>query len=155
MGYIDKIIAMMNQGSLESEKTEEEVTKKSEVIVSDEPILNQIQPVTTKEGKNEIPLIESDIKTEVMACDGEKAYLASMDDGSEKAQSDEKTENMKKKNKWWKKQTVHVMKINADRSLKKSVRILNPSLLMIVQEKNYLTTQKMVSEVYLVLEERG
>ncbi|KAJ4888763.1 Uncharacterized protein Rs2_28511 [Raphanus sativus] len=62
---------------------------------------------------------------------------------------------MKKKNKWWKKQTVHVVKINADGYLKKSVRILNPSLLMTVPEKNYLTTQRMVSEVHLVLEEKG
>uniref|UniRef100_M4E2B2 Pentatricopeptide repeat-containing protein n=1 Tax=Brassica campestris TaxID=3711 RepID=M4E2B2_BRACM len=91
MGCIDRIIAMMDRGSLESEKTKEEVTKKSEVIVSDEPTLNMIQPVTTKEGKNEIPLIKSDMKTEVMACDGEDAPLASL--------SDEKTDNTRKKKK--------------------------------------------------------
>ncbi|KAG2331914.1 hypothetical protein Bca52824_003094 [Brassica carinata] len=69
MGCIDGIIGMMDRGSFESEKTKEEVTRKSEVIVSDEPTLNIIQPVTTKEVKNEIPPIKSDMKTEVMACD--------------------------------------------------------------------------------------
>ncbi|CAN7076270.1 unnamed protein product [Brassica oleracea var. botrytis] len=88
-----------------------------------------IQPVTTKEGKNEIPLIKSDMKTEVMACDGEDAPFASI--------SDEKTENIRKKKKRWKKrsmeaqnrlkgtQTVYPVKINVDGSLKKSKWILN------------------------------
>ncbi|KAL0876714.1 hypothetical protein Bca101_026419 [Brassica carinata] len=79
MGCIDRIITIMDRGSLGNEKTKEEVTKKSEVILSDELILNQIQPVTTDEGKNEIPLIESDMETEVMACDGEEAPLTSME----------------------------------------------------------------------------
>ena len=144
MGCIDRIIAMMDRGSLESEKIKEEVTKKSEVIVSDEPTLNMIQPVTTKEGKNEIPLIKSDMKTEVMACDGEDAPLASI--------SDEKTDNMRKKKKRWKKrsmeaqnrlkgtQTVYPVKINVDGSLKKSKWILNNCLLMTVVSAKEDTT---------------
>ncbi|KAF2532292.1 hypothetical protein F2Q70_00029307 [Brassica cretica] len=120
-----------------------------------------IQPVTTKEGNNEIPLIKSDMKTEVMACDGEDAPLASI--------SDEKTDNMRKKKKWWKKRsmeaqnrlkgtkTVYPVKINVDGSLKKSKWILNNCLLMTVSKKNYLITQRMVSEtvVDLVLKEKG
>ncbi|KAH0936389.1 hypothetical protein HID58_013506 [Brassica napus] len=86
---------MMDRGSLESEKAKEEVTKKSEVIVSYEPILNMIQPVITKEGKNEIPLIKSDMKTQVMACDGEGARLASMEKLSQKQRK-----NAKKKTRW-------------------------------------------------------
>lgn len=129
--------------------------------MSDEPTLNMIQPVTTKEGNNEIPLIKSDMKTEVMACDGEDAPLASI--------SDEKTDNMRKKKKWWKKRsmeaqnrlkgtkTVYPVKINVDGSLKKSKWILNNCLLMTVPKKNYLITQRMVSEtvVDLVLKEKG
>ncbi|KAF3487451.1 hypothetical protein F2Q69_00052379 [Brassica cretica] len=115
----------------------------------------------TKEGNNEIPLIKSDMKTEVMACDGEDAPLASI--------SDEKTDNMRKKKKWWKKRsmeaqnrlkgtkTVYPVKINVDGSLKKSKWILNNCMLMTVSKKNYLITQRMVSEtvVDLVLKKKG
>ncbi|KAL0712034.1 hypothetical protein Bca4012_019012 [Brassica carinata] len=161
MGCIDRIIAMMDRGSLKREKTKEEVTKKSEVIVSDEPTLNMIQPVTTKEGENEIPLIKSDMKTEVMACDGEDAPLASI--------SDEKIDNMrKKKKKRWRKhsmkaqnrlkgtQTLQAVKINGDGSLKKNEWILNNCLLMTVS-KNYMATQTMVYEtiVDLVSKKKG
>lgn len=47
-----------------SEETNEEKTQNSEVIVSDEMNLNQIQPLVMKGDKNEIPLIEPDLKRE-------------------------------------------------------------------------------------------
>ncbi|KAF3602230.1 hypothetical protein F2Q69_00035310 [Brassica cretica] len=55
-----------------------------------------IQPVITNEGKNEIPLIKSDMKTQEMACDGEDAPLASMEKLSQKRR---KSAKKKKKNK--------------------------------------------------------